>query len=84
MYRRMMDHPSNTDSREIRATKECELSAAFMQYLSSTGLASKAWREDQEEYEMLMVSLLGYLVEAYLMFKVRNETLLELGQPLGA
>lgn len=80
----MMDRPSNTDSREIRATKERELSAAFMQYLSSTGPAFGAWREDREEYETLMVSLLGYLVEAYLMFKIRNETLLELGQPLGA
>ena len=29
----MMDHPSNTDSPEIRATKERELSAAFMQSL---------------------------------------------------
>jgi hypothetical protein len=33
----MMDHPSNTDSQEIRARKERKLSAAFMQYLSSTG-----------------------------------------------
>jgi hypothetical protein len=55
-----------------------------MQYLSSTGPVFRAWREDREEYETLMVSLLGYLVERYLMFKIRNETLLELGQPSGA
>lgn len=52
-----MDRPGNTDSPEIRATKERELSAAFMQYLSSTGSAFGAWKEDREEYEMLMVSL---------------------------
>ena len=79
-----MDHPSNTDSPEIRATKERELSAAFMQYLSSTGSAFGAWKEDREEYEMLMVSLLGYPIEPYLISKIKNRTLLELGQHLGA
>ena len=79
-----MDRPSNTDSPEIRATKERELSAAFMQYLSSTGSAFGAWKEDREEYKMLMVSLLGYPIEPYLISKIRNGTLLELGQHLGA
>lgn len=46
MYWCMMDHPGNTDSQEIRATKECELSAVFMQYLSSAGSALGAWKED--------------------------------------
>jgi hypothetical protein len=42
----MMGHPSNTDSPDIRATKELELSAVFTQYLSSTGSAFGAWKED--------------------------------------
>ena len=84
MYRRIMDRPNNTDSQAIQATKEHELSAAFMQYLLSTGSAFGIWKEDREEYETLMVSLLGYLVEPYLIFDIRNGTLLELGQHLGA
>ena len=71
----MMDRPNNTDSQAIRATKERELSAAFMQYLSSTGSAFGAWKEDREEYETLMVSSLRYLVEPYLILEIKNETL---------
>ena len=79
-----MDCPSNTHSLGIRATKEHELSAAFMQYLSFTGSAFGARKEDQEEYEMLMASLLRYPIEAYLISKIRNGTLLELGRHSGA
>jgi hypothetical protein len=52
-------------------------------YLSSTGSAFGAWKEDQEEYEMLMVSLLGYPIKPYLISKIRNKTLFELGWHLG-
>jgi hypothetical protein len=79
-----MGCPSNTDSPEIRATKEHELSAAFMQYLSSTGSVFGAWKEDQEEYKMLMASLLRCPIEPYLTSKITNGTLLELGWNLGA
>ena len=75
----MMDHPRNTDSPEIRATKEHELSTVFMQYLSFMGSVFRAWKEDQEEYKMLMEGLLRYPIELYLISKIKNGTLLELG-----
>jgi hypothetical protein len=55
MYRRMMNHPSNTDPDPLRLKKECAISAAFFQYLASTG-PFKSWKEQQDTYEEFMVS----------------------------
>jgi len=57
MYRQMQSRPDNVDTLEVRATKECAVSAAFMQYLASTGLFT-GWKEEQAEFKILMVSLL--------------------------
>ena len=62
----MMDHPSNTDSLAIRTGKERELSAAFMQYLSSTGEAFKTFNEEQEEFELMMVILIKSILWSHL------------------
>jgi hypothetical protein len=57
MYRRMQSRPDNVDTLEVRATKERAVSAAFMQYLASTGPFA-GWKEEQAEFEILMVGLL--------------------------
>ena len=56
MYRRMQGRPDNADTLEVRTAKECAVSAAFMQYLASTGPFA-GWKEEQAEFEILMVSL---------------------------
>ncbi|KZP06281.1 hypothetical protein FIBSPDRAFT_902909 [Athelia psychrophila] len=53
LYRRIIDHPSNTDLPTERQAKECAISAAFFQYLASTG-PFKAWKDQQESYEEFM------------------------------
>ena len=60
----MMDRPSNTDSPAIRTGKERELSAAFMQYLSSTGEAFETFNEEREEFELIMVSLIKSILQS--------------------
>jgi hypothetical protein len=51
----MMDRPSNTDPEPLRLKKEHAISAAFFQYLTSTG-PFKSWKEQQDTYEEFMVS----------------------------
>ncbi|KZP22392.1 hypothetical protein FIBSPDRAFT_690520, partial [Athelia psychrophila] len=53
LYRRMMDRPSNTDLPSKRQAKERAVSAAFFQYLASTG-PFDAWKEQQASYEEFM------------------------------
>jgi hypothetical protein len=62
----MMDHPSNIDSLAIRTGKEHKLLAAFMQYLSSTGEAFKTFNEEQEEFKLMMVSLIKSILQSHL------------------
>ena len=57
MYRQMQSRPDNVDTLKVRATKEHAVSAAFMQYLASTGLFT-GWKEEQAGFEILMASLL--------------------------
>jgi hypothetical protein len=55
MYQRMMNRPSKTDPDPLRLKKERAISAAFFQYLASTG-PFKSWKERQDNYEEFMVS----------------------------
>ena len=54
MYQRIKDHPSNKDSPTEQIEKEHAVSMAFLQYLALTGMFA-AWKEEREEYEILMV-----------------------------
>ena len=54
MYQRIKGHPSNKDSPAERLEKERAVSTAFLQYISLTGVFA-AWKEEREEYEILMV-----------------------------
>ncbi|KIM91303.1 hypothetical protein PILCRDRAFT_521 [Piloderma croceum F 1598] len=49
----MQGWPDNADTLEVRTAKECAVSAAFLQYLASTGLFT-GWKEEQAEFKILM------------------------------
>ncbi|KAJ7253812.1 ribonuclease H-like domain-containing protein [Mycena rebaudengoi] len=55
MYKRLNKRPHNTDTAQQRRTKELQLSAAFLKYLSHTGVFS-GWKENEEVFEQQMVN----------------------------
>ncbi|KAJ7222722.1 ribonuclease H-like domain-containing protein [Mycena rebaudengoi] len=53
MYKRINDRPDNSDSPEERRAKEARLSAAFLKYLSGTGVFA-GWKDNEDVFEQQM------------------------------
>ncbi|KAJ7257399.1 ribonuclease H-like domain-containing protein [Mycena rebaudengoi] len=53
MYKRINDRPDNTDDPEERRAKEARLSAAFLKYLSGTGVFA-GWKDNEDVFEQQM------------------------------
>jgi len=59
MHQKINGRPSNQTPPKVRRTIEQAVSAAFMQYLASTGPFAE-WKEEWAEWEQLMVSGLSW------------------------